>query len=117
MQVTTTTPVALELKRQGGSIITARLDFWLPTPAGWQLAGSNVFQKVTAPTERQQAKLPKGDYTAVFTCRVEESINGVYAFSFDAGGTSVYADSGNVNTTPNPHDSKVYKDQFVLTVA
>lgn len=116
MQVTSSTPVPLELRREGGSIITVRVDFWMPTAAGWKLVSSNLFQKVTSATERQAAKLAAGHYTAVFTCRVEESVNGVYGFGFDVGGTAVYADHGNVNTTPHPHDSKVYKDQFVLTV-
>jgi hypothetical protein len=116
MQVVSPTPAALQLRRKGGSIVTARLDFWSATPAGWQLAGSSIFQNVTAPSETQHAPLPKGQYTAVFTCRVEESINGVYDFHFDVGPTAVYADSGNVNTTSDPHDSKVYKDQFVLDV-
>jgi hypothetical protein len=117
MQVTSSAPVPLELRRKGGSIVTSRLDVWLATPAGWRLEGSSVLQNVTAPVERQSMKLAKGQYTAVFTCRVEESINGVYEFNFDVGPTPVYADKGNVNTTSDPHDSKVYRDQFVLVVS
>ncbi|RZI84553.1 MAG: hypothetical protein EOP38_08740 [Rubrivivax sp.] len=116
MQVTTPTPVVLQLRRQGGSLIQSRVDFWSATPTGWQLAGSDIFQNVTKPIEQQQAKLAKGQYTVVFSCRVEESINGTYGFEFDVGSTAVYADKGTVNTTPDPHDSKVYKDQFILNV-
>lgn len=116
MQVTSPAQVALELRRKGGSIITSRLDVWSATQSGWQLEDSALFQKVTMAVERQQMKLKKGQYTAVFTCRVEESVNGVYDFNFDVGATPVYADHGNVNTTSDPHDSKVYRDQFVLDV-
>ncbi|MDO9003785.1 MAG: hypothetical protein Q7V20_10065 [Aquabacterium sp.] len=116
MQVTSTSPVSLQLKRQGGTVIQSRIDFWSATPNGWQLASSDVFQRVTKPVEQQSAKLAKGQYTAVFSCRVEESVNGKFEFEFDVNGVAIYADKGNVNTTPDPHDAKVYKDQFVLNV-
>jgi hypothetical protein len=116
MQISAASPVRLQLKRAGGSVITARLDCWSATPTGWQLAGSVAFQDVANPLETQSITLKKGQYTCVFTCRVEESVNGVYDFEFGVGGKPLYADHGNVNTTSDPHDSKAYKDQFVLDV-
>jgi hypothetical protein len=116
MQVNATSPVSLNFNRHGGSVITARLDFWRSTPQGWQLAGSNLFQAVTLPQEVQVATLAPGSYTTVFTCRVEESVNGVYDFAMTAGGVDIGHDAGNVDTTSNAHDSKVYKNQFVLNV-
>lgn len=116
MQTTATSPVGLELKRNGGAIVTARIDIWSASPQGWNLHTSSVFQKVASKIELQSVKLPQGQYTVVFTCRVEESVNGVYAFAFNVANTALYADQGNVNTTPDPHDAKVYKDQFVLDV-
>ncbi len=117
MQVKAKAPFDVQLTRAGGSVITARLDYWSATPQGWQLAGSNLFQDVVLSPEVEPAPLAKGQYTAVFTCRVEESINGVYAFELAVAGKALYQDQGNVNTTPNPHDSKAYKDQFVLVVS
>jgi len=117
MQITSNTPLALNLTRRGGSIITARLDCWSATQQGWKLAGSAVFQDVTKPSEPQSiSPLAKGQYTAVFTCRVEESINGVYEFTFSAANQQLYADKGNVNTSPAPNDWKAYKDQFILDI-
>jgi hypothetical protein len=116
MKVSSTSPVAMNLKRGGGSIILARVDFWSATPTGWKLIASANFQNVASKAEAQSTKLAKGQYSVVFTCRVEESVNGIYDFKFDVAGVALYADSGNVNTTSDPHDSKVYKDQFVLDV-
>ena len=116
MKVTSSSPVAMELKRAGGSIIIARADFWSATATGWTLIASASFQAVANPNEAQSVKLKKGQYTVVFTCRVEESVNGTYDFSFSVAGAALYADKGNVNTTSDPHDAKVYKDQFVLDV-
>lgn len=116
MLVQSASPVSLSLSRSGGSIIQSRLDIWRSTANGWQAVGSSLFNQVTQATESQNLKLPKGTYAAVFTCRVEESINGVYDFGFSVGMQKLYADKGNVNTTNDPHDSKAYKDQFVLEV-
>jgi len=116
MHVTSPSPVTMELTRGGGSIILARADFWQSAPTGWVLVTSASFQNVAKSPETQTVKLPKGQYTVVFTCRVEESINGVYDFAFSTAGKPLYADKGNVNTTSDPHDSKAYKDQFVLDV-
>lgn len=116
MQVNSKSPIQLEFLRGGGSIIASRLDFWSPTQTGWVLADSKLFQAVTKPIERQNPKLAVGIYTVVFTCRVEESINGIYNFEMKVNSVSVGADHGNVDTTSNPHDSKAYKNQFVLVV-
>lgn len=116
MKVSTPSPVKFELKRDGGAIVTARVDVWSASANGWSPVSSSVFQKVTNKVETQSVKMAKGSYTVVFTCRVEESINGIYAFGFDVAGSAIYADKGNVNTTPDPRDAKVYKDQFVLDI-
>ncbi|MBK9131243.1 MAG: hypothetical protein IPM20_06345 [Gammaproteobacteria bacterium] len=116
MQITSKKPISMVLNRNGGTVITARIDFWRATPQGWDLAGSSLFQNVTKKNETHSANLPKGSYTAVLVCRMEESINGVYDFDMLVNGTSVGSDSGNVDTTSNPHDSKFYKNQFVIDV-
>ncbi len=116
MKIQSPTPVPLELQRGGGSVITTRLDFWSSTPSGWELAGSSLFQAVTKPREVQLPALPPGTYTSVLTCFVEESVNGIYAFDMSVNGVSIAKDHGNVDTSTSPHDSKVYKDQFVLVV-
>jgi len=116
MQVSSQSPVPFQFKRKGGSIITSRADVWSAVASGWKLVDAVVFQQVTAPNEQLSLKLQKGQYTVVFQCRVEESVNGVYDFGLNCGASAVFADNGNVNTTSDPHDAKVYKDQFVLDV-
>jgi hypothetical protein len=116
MHVKTASPVSMAFQRAGGSIILSRVDIWQSTPTGWSAINSTLFQQVTKPVESHSITLPKGTYAAVFTCRVEESLNGVYDFKFDVQKNALFADKGNVNTTSSPNDSKAYKDQFVLEV-
>ncbi|MBG9390652.1 hypothetical protein [Caenimonas aquaedulcis] len=116
MLITAKAPVQLSLARSGGTIITARLDFWEATPNGWKAAGSNLLQQVTQALEKQQASLQPGQYTCVLTCRVEESVNGVFDFDIQVANKSVGAAHGDVNTTSDAHDSQAYKNQFILQV-
>ena len=113
---TVASPFALQFSRTGGSLITARLDVWQPTPTGWQSVGQFAFSDPTHSVENVPGQLAPGSYTCVFQCYVEESLNGKYSFDFSVAGSSVYQDSGDVNTTSANNDSKVYKDQFVLKV-
>lgn len=109
-------PFQLEFTRSGGALVTARLDVWQATNAGWQPAAQYEFRQATQPREVVTGTLAQGSYTCVFQCYVEESLNGKYAFSFSVGGVGTYSDSGDVNTTSAPNESKVYKDQFILVV-
>jgi hypothetical protein len=102
--------------RAGGSVITSRVDVWLATQAGWQNAGQFVFNAPANSKENLQGELPPGSYTCVFQCYVEESLNGIYDFSFEVNGHPTFQDRGDVNTTAAKDDAKVYKDQFILVV-
>lgn len=116
MQVTTTSPLTLALHRSGGCVITARLDIWSATASDWVLIASNVFQNVVLVTETQNATLKKGTYLAILAVRVEESINGAFAFKFDVNGATVATKSGDVDSTSDPHDSMGFKSQFMLVI-
>ena len=112
----TSSPVPFRFKRSGGSIVIARIDVWEPTPSEWKSVGQFHFKDSTKSTESTSGALPKGSYTCVFQCYVEESLNGKYGFSLDVGGKRTFEDDGDVNTTSAPDDHKVFKDQFVLHV-
>lgn len=116
MQVTANNPIAIQLRRSGGCVITARLDYWIPTKSGWNLAGSSILQQVTSNIENQSITLPKNSYTVVAKFFVEESINGVYTFEFDINGQSICEKNGDVNTSASSHDSATFKTQFILQV-
>jgi hypothetical protein len=123
MQVTGPSPAVLTLRRGGGAFILARVDLWAATPVvagapapGWRFVASVPLDEVANPRETRSAVLPAGDYLAILTLRVEESVNGTYQFEFDAMGQALYRDSGNVDTTSSPHDARAFKDQFVLTI-
>lgn len=116
MQVASTNPVAIQVSRSGGCVITARLDYWVPTQSDWVLAGSTILQQVTSNIENQSITLPQSSYTVVAKFFVEESINGVYSFELNINGQQVCAKNGDVNTTTNPHDSVTFKSQFILQV-
>ena len=111
-------PISIKLDRDGGTIITARVDIWRPiqTGSGWHLEQTLSYQQVTSRNETQQVSLAKGNYSAVVVCRVEESINGVFDLIVSANGSVVAKKSGNVDTTANPHDAEMYKNQFALEV-
>lgn len=109
-------PVAIDFKRQGGSIILARIDIWKAKVDGWTLLASEEFKDATRPSESVSLTLAKGSYTGVFQCFVQESLNGHYQFELSIGGKATFADNGDVNTTPAKDDTKVFKDQFILEV-
>jgi len=106
----------MSFDRRGGSIITARVDVWREADEEWLHVAELVFDNPLVLSEKRSSSLPDGRYTCVFKCRVEESLNGRYAFDLGVGGKSTFVDSGDVNTTSSQHDSKVYRDQFVLAV-
>lgn len=116
MHVISTTPIAFVLQRDGGAIITCRLDIWKASGSGWDLIHSALYQDVTSPIEVQEIVLLPGLYTAVFVCRVEESINGIYSIKAVLNDTIVAEKAGNVDTTSQPHDVAAYKNQFILEV-
>lgn len=109
-------PFEFSLSRGGGTIITSRIDVWLAQESGWQNAGQFVFNDPTSAKQQIKGELPPGSYTCVFQCYVEESLNGIYDFSFDVNSQPTFRDRGDVNTTAAKDDAKVYKDQFVLVV-
>lgn len=113
---TVSAPFDFSLSRAGGSLITARIDVWLPSDEGWKPVTSCVFSDSTVPKEVRSLELAPNTYTCVFQCFVEESLNGRYEFQFSVNEAATYSDSGDVNTTSANNDSKVYKDQFVLVV-
>lgn len=112
----TSSPVAFEFARSGGSIILARVDLWKATTDDWQLVASSEFKDATKPLEPSTLDLPKGSYTGVFQCFVQESLNGRYRFGFSVGGSATFRADGDVNTTPAKDDTKVFKDSFILEV-
>lgn len=113
---TAKSPVKFEFTRGGGSIIVSQVDIWKATKERWVLINQVKFSDATKPTESQQLDLTPAQYTCVFQCFVQESLNGRYDFALSVQGTKTFADNGDVNTTPSNDDSKVYKDEFVLAV-
>lgn len=109
-------PVSIDFKRQGGSIILARVDIWKAKANDWELVASEEFKSATKPTESATLSLAKGSYTGIFQCFVEESLNGRYHFELNVGGKPTFVADGDVNTTPANDDAKVFKDQFILEV-
>ena len=112
----TKSPVPLEFKRSGDSIVQARADVWKAQADDWQLAASAPFLDATQASESAELSLPKGSYTCVFQCFVQESLNGRYTFDFAVDGKPTFADKGDVNTTPARDDRKQFQDQFILEV-
>ncbi|WP_457353508.1 hypothetical protein [Roseateles sp. P5_D6] len=110
-------PVEFEFSRSGGTIVLAQLDIWQPGANDWTLVATQPFSKAKRPSESVALKLPKGSYTCVFQCFVQESLNGKYGFTFAVAGQDTYADGGDVNTTAAKDDTKAFKDQFILEVA
>lgn len=109
-------PVPLALSRAGGSIVRARTDVWKAHADDWRLVASALFDDVTEPSESVDVALPKGTYTCVFQCFVQESLNGRYTFEFVVDGHPTFADKGDVNTTGAKDDRKQFQDQFILEV-
>lgn len=109
-------PVVIDFTRQGGSIILARIDVFKAKVDGWQLLASKEFKEAAQSSQTVELTLPKGSYTGVFQCFVQESLNGRYDFQLGVGGKATFADAGDVNTTPARDDTKVFKDQFILEV-
>ena len=109
-------PVKLDFRRAGGSIIVSQVDIWKPTEEGWVLVDQAKFSDATQQLESRMVKLAPDRYTCVFQCFVQESLNGRYDFNLAVQGKETFADHGDVNTTTSNDDSKVYKDEFVLAV-
>jgi hypothetical protein len=109
-------PVKLDFKRAGGSIIVSQVDVWKPTEEGWVLVAQTKFSDATQQVESHQVRLDPDRYTCVFQCFVQESLNGRYEFALSVQGKETFVDHGDVNTTTSNDDSKVYKDEFVLMV-
>lgn len=113
---TARSPVDISFSRSGGSIIVSRTDIWKAKDDGWELVDNADFNDPRMQSQTASLKLAPGTYTCVFQCFVEESVNGIYAFSLDIAGKPTMADKGDANTTPAKSDTKVFKDQFVLVV-
>jgi hypothetical protein len=109
-------PVPMAFQRSGGSIVQARADVWKARADDWQLVASALFMDATQPSDSVDVTLPKGSYTCVFQCFVQESLNGRYAFDFTVDSQPTFADKGDVNTTPAKDDRKQFQDQFILEV-
>jgi len=108
--------VTMQFGRKGGSIIIARVDVWKATASDWQAIEMFNFDNALLPQQTITKPLALGSYICVFQCYVHESLNGKYDFDFQISGQQTFFDSGDVNTTSSPDDSKVFKDQFQLTV-
>ena len=106
----------MSFNRAGGSIITARVDVWKATGDQWVHVEALPFDRPIIPNQTLTRQLDRGEYTCVFQCFVEESLNGKYDFELSVDGNQTYFDKGDVNTTAAKNDSKVYKDQFILDV-
>jgi len=106
----------MSLDRSGGSIITARVDIWKAEEDQWVQVAELEFNDPLQSSEKLKRKLPAGQYTCVFQCFVEESLNGRYDFNFAVDAKPTFADTGDVNTTSASNDSKIFKDQFILAV-
>jgi hypothetical protein len=106
----------MSFDRSGGSIIAARVDVWKPQENQWVQVAAVEFDEPLKTTETVSTKLPKGQYTCIFKCFVEESLNGHYDFNFLVHGKKTFFASGDVNTTSAPDDAQVFKNQFVLKV-
>lgn len=113
---TSKSPVSIEFSRKGGSRIFGQLDIWRPSPEGWVFVESLEFRKLKTKAEDISLKIPKGTYTCMFQCFVQESLNGRYEFTLNVDGAVVFADSGDVDKTSAKDDAKAFKDQFVLEV-
>jgi hypothetical protein len=109
-------PVELGFSRSGGSIIKARTDVWLATESGWELMASSEFADAAKSAESVRVELKPGQYTCVFQCVAQESVNGVYRFALAVDGKPTIANEGDANTTPAKNDEKIFKDQFVIAV-
>jgi hypothetical protein len=113
---TAKSPVKMAIHRSGGSIIHVRVDVWRAAAEDWEAVEQYEFVEATESTENIKKTIPKGTYTCVARCYVEESLNGVYDMKFSVDGTETFAASGDVNTTSAPNDSRVFRNQFVLEV-
>ena len=117
MKINTGLTANIEFSRSGGCVLQSRLDIWKATEADWELVSVVEFLKVATTIETHSLNLIAGDYTVVAKFFVEESINGVFSFALRVNGNDVVLKDGDVNTTSNPHDSTVFKNQFMLTAA
>lgn len=113
---TAKSPIKMTVKRAGGSIIHVRVDVWRATETDWEAVDQYEFIESTESSETIKKTLPKGSFTCVARCYVEESLNGMYDMKFDVDGTETFTASGDVNTTNAPNDSRVFRNQFVLEV-
>ena len=110
------TKFEMSFDRSGGAIIVARVDVWKPEADQWRQVRALEFKDPLKSTEVIKEKLARGQYTCVFQCFVQESLNGRYDFNFAVDGKATFIDTGDVNTTTATDDSKVFKDQFILDV-
>ena len=116
MIVTTSSPVAMSIKRDGGALILVRADVWSNASSGWKREGSVLLQDPGQKQQQGAVILGAGDYRVVFTCRVEEGLNGVFDYTFLVGNTPVFTDQGNVDKTAAANEARNFQDEFDLTV-
>ena len=118
MRVTSASPVSMQVARKGSAaLVLVRADVWSSAPSGWKLEGSAVLQDTTQAQQSQLVPLGTGDYRVVFTCGVQETQSGgTFDYVFSSGGTPVFLDQGNVDTTSAGTDSRGYQAEFDLTV-
>lgn len=116
MRVTASSPVAMDVKRVGGALILVRADVWSNAPSGWKLEGSLLLQDPGKKQQQGAVTLGAGDYRVVFSCRVEEGVNGVFDYAFSVGSTQVFTDQGNVDKTAAANEARNFQDEFDLTV-
>lgn len=116
-QIQSENNVQFGFRRFGGTIITARVDIWAPTKNNdWQLIQSMNFGGTQQAQQFKYHLLP-GKYTCVFSCLVQESLNGVFNFDFYVNNEPIYHDQGNVDTSPaDPNQKKPYLDKFELSI-
>jgi hypothetical protein len=92
------------------------VDIWRPEEDQWVQVAELEFNDPLLRSETLKRKLGAGQFTCVFQCFVEESLNGRYDFNFAVDGKPTFVDTGDVNTTSASNDSKIFKDQFILPV-
>lgn len=110
--------IKFTLHRDGGAIVIARLDIWTAVGSGWKIVESALLQNVAkSPEDYTFQPIQPGTYTAVLVCHVEESINGIFSLKAIINDTLVAEKEGDVDITSQPHDTKVYKNQFLLDVS
>jgi hypothetical protein len=106
----------MSFDRSGGSIVAARVDVWKAQGDEWIPVAEIEFEEPLKSSETVSSKLPKGQYTCIFKCFIEESLNGHYSFVFSVAGKKTFTGSGDVNVTTATDDKRVFRNQFILKV-